>query len=73
MIKVVLNVNKRLLKVKYLNTLPASIESMREAVRGLLPETTLVSLMCADPCSDLITMEDDSDVESMYRLAALAE
>ena len=73
MFKVVLIVNKKLLKVKYLNTLPASFHELCNLTKVLLPMGTLTSLLVADPCGDWVTIENDIDIENIYRLACLTE
>ena len=73
MFKVVLNVNRKLLKVKYLNTLPVTFAELCRDAKALLPIGMLTSLMASDPCGDWVTIENDVDVENIYSLARLAE
>ena len=73
MFKLVLIVNKKLLKVKYLSSLPTSFACLCRQAKDLLPIGMLNSLLVSDPCGDWITIENDTDIENIYNLAKIAE
>ena len=73
MCKVIATVDKRILKIKYLHLLPQTYEEAILMVQDLLPATKLNGIMMGDPCGDWVNIENDLDLESMYRVSELAE
>ena len=73
MFKVVIIVNKKILKVKYLGQRPVSFSELCFETKAFLPVGMLTSILAADPCGDWITIENDVDLQNIYELAKLTE
>ena len=42
-------------------------------IQEILPSSTLNGIMMGDPCGDWVNIENDLDLESMYRVSEIAE
>ena len=63
----------QIIKIKYLQRLPRTFLDAQELIQELVPTAELHTIMMSDPVGDWINIDDDCDLESMYRVANIAE
>ena len=73
MCKVLATQNKQIIKIKYLQKLPLTFLEAKEMIQEIVPTAELCSLIVSDPTGDWIQLEDDIDLESMYKVSKIAE
>ena len=73
MCKVLATQNKQIIKIKYLQKLPLTFLEAKEMIQEIVPTAELCSLIVSDPTGDWIQLEDDIDLESMYKMSKIAE
>ena len=73
MCKVLATQNKQIVKIKYLQSLPLTFLEAKEMIQEIVPTAELSSLIVSDPTGDWIQLEDDFDLESMYKVSMIAE
>ena len=73
MCKVIATQNKQIIKIKYLQRLPLTFLEAKEMIQEIMPTAELNSLIVSDPTGDWIQLEDDVDLESMYKVSMIAE
>ena len=73
MCKVLATQSGQIIKIKYLQKIPQTFLEAKEMIQEIIPTAELSSLMMGDPTGDWIQIEDDFELESMYKVSLIAE
>jgi hypothetical protein len=81
MFKVELAINSKVVKVKYLSQGPDSFQDLLLKINRMVQSTKIAcqtslelqGVSLADPCGDWVSVEDDEDLRTVYKLVKIAE